>query len=60
MKSCVVSVADLILDMLQSEAARTAILSYYQDSEEPAAVRGAIQELCTTSEAESDMLTKQR
>ena len=46
---------DMILDMLRSEDARTAILSYYQDSDEPRAVREAIKESCKTSAEESGL-----
>lgn len=46
---------DMILDMLRSEDARTAILSYYQESDEPRAVRAAIKESCMTPAGESGL-----
>ena len=36
---------DVIMDMLGSENARTAILNYYQNSDEPQAVENAIEEV---------------
>ena len=51
---------DMIMDMLQSEEARKAILSYYQHSGEPEAVRTAIEESCRTSGGDSRPQTKQK
>lgn len=42
--------ADVIIDMLGSEEARAAILSYYQASDEPDAVESAIKEVCSTGQ----------
>ena len=36
------------MDMLGSEEERMAILSYYQESDEPQAVQNAIEEVCNS------------
>ena len=48
---------DMIMDMLQSEEARKSILSYYQNSDEPDAIREAIEEASTTP---GELQAKQR
>lgn len=48
------------MDMLRSEEARTAILSYYQDSDEPDAIKIAIEDACRTPGGDSELQTKQR
>ena len=51
----------MILDMLKSEEARIAILSYYQDSDEPRAVRTAIEDACKVSSGgDNEGQTRQR
>ncbi len=47
----------MILDMLKSEYARKAILSYYQNSAEPAAIRTAIEDACKNPGGLSDLQT---
>ena len=39
---------DVIMDMLGSEEERMAILSYYQESDEPQAVQNAIEAVCNS------------
>lgn len=55
-----VVLSDVILDMLGSDAARTAILSHYKQSDEPRAIRDAIEKACNTSTANSDGHLRQR
>lgn len=50
----------MIMDMLGSEEARTAILSHYQKSDEPEAISEAIEEACRISAASSDGGLRQR
>ncbi len=50
----------MVLDMLQSEEARTAILSYYQDSDEPEAIRTAIEDACKHPGGLSELQTNQK
>ena len=41
---------DVIMDMLGSEEERMAILDYYQKSDEPQAVKTAIEEVCNSTD----------
>ena len=41
---------DVIMDMLGSEEERMTILDYYQKSDEPQAVKNAIEEVCNSTD----------
>ena len=44
---------DVIMDMLGSEEERMAILTFYQESDEPQAVENAIEEVCNSVDEEN-------
>ena len=50
---CCMWYPDVIMDMLGSEEERMAILTFYQESDEPQAVENAIEEVCNSVDEEN-------